>query len=324
MSATPPPARRRERPEPPHRRGAPVPPVRPGRLEPPARPDALAWLGHATCVLDVGAVRLVTDPLLGAHAGILRRLGGIAPSAEDWSGADAVLVSHLHHDHAHVASLRSTHAVVLSAPANARWLGQRGLPTRGLGPEEWWRPSWAPQVAVRAVHAVHGHRPMPHRPNATVGFLVVRDAPGDDDAANGGSASGTNAPGAGSPSGASGASADGALRIWFAGDTELYPELAHLPDVAGGPIDLALVPIGGWGPRLSGGHMDPTQAAHACALVGARRAVPVHWGTLHAPLGRNLPRGWMEHGGAAFEAAVRRLAPDCEPVVLAPGERLAL
>lgn len=291
--------------------------------------DSVVWLGHATCVLDVGGTRLVTDPLLGEHAGILRRRGGLAPSAADWQEADAVLVSHLHHDHADVRSLRSTHAVVLSAPANAHWLAGRGLDALGLHPDEWWSPADAPRVRVRTVTAVHGHRPMPHRPNATVGFLVVASRTG----------AAPDVPPATPPHVRpvppmsesfperildADADGDGVLRLWFAGDTELYPDLAHLAHLAGGPIDLALVPIGGWGPRLSGGHMDPAQAAHACALVGARRAIPIHWGTLHAPLGRNLPRGWMDRGGDAFLAALRREAPACEGVVLSPGERLTL
>lgn len=201
--------------------------------------ERLTWLGHATCVLDLGGARIVTDPLLGEHAGILRRRGGLAPTTADWTGADAVLVSHLHHDHAHAASLRSTGAPALMAPANTRWAHKREVHSIGLRPNQWWSPPKHPGVRIRVVPAVHGHRPMPHRPNAANGFVVVR----------------------------AGDHSTPALRIWFAGDTELYPDMSRIPALAGGPIDLALVPIGGWGPRLSGGHMDPAQAAHACHLV---------------------------------------------------------
>ena len=45
------------------------------------------------------------------------------------------------------------------------------------------------------------------------------------------------------------------------------------------PVDLALVPVGGWGPTLGPLHMDPDEGAEAVARVGARWAVPVHWGT---------------------------------------------
>ena len=247
---------------------------------------AVRWLGHASVVLDLGGVRLLTDPLLQRHAGLLRRRGA-APEVAAWQGAAAVLISHLHYDHAEIGSLELLdHVPVLSAPANVRWLHARGFDAAiGLHGDTWW-PVPGSDVQVRLTHAVHGDRPMRRRPNAANGFVVA--APG--------------------------------LRIWFAGDTAPFPAMAHLPELAGGPIDLALVPVGGWGPRLSGGHMDPVQAAHACAAAGARAAVPVHWGTLHAPASRRLPPGWMDRAGAAFEVALERFAPGCRAVVLEPGE----
>jgi L-ascorbate metabolism protein UlaG (beta-lactamase superfamily) len=271
----------------------------------------VTWLGHSTAVLDVGAgVRLVTDPLLHRHAGLLRRRG--ARPAEAWRDADAVLLSHLHHDHAELRSLRLLEgAPVLTAPANARWLREKGL--RGVGLADAWHRvggtgsgsgtggtgfdgtdgPHGPVVEVRLVHAVHGHRPMPHRPNAANGHLVRVRTPGVP---------------------------DGGTRVWVVGDTERFPGMVHLPRLAGGAVDVALVPVGGWGPRLSGGHLGPAQAARACAEAGVRVAIPVHWGTLHAPGGRHLPRGWMDHAGSAFAAAAQRVAPGTRVVVLRPGE----
>ena len=146
------------------------------------------------------------------------------------------------------------------------------------------------EVQVRGVRADHHSRPMPHRPNEAHGHLLRM----------------------------------GETRIWVAGDTSLYDEMADLPDLAGGPIDLAVVPVGGWGPRLSGGHMDCTQAAEACALVGARVAMPYHWGTLHSPGASQAPRGWMDAPGAAFTDALAERTPRCRPVVLVPGQTVEL
>ena len=44
-------------------------------------------------------------------------------------------------------------------------------------------------------------------------------------------------------------------------------------------VDLALVPVGGWGPTLGDRHLDPQQAAEAVERVGATWALPVHYGT---------------------------------------------
>src|SRR5512133_1348136 len=193
----------------------------------------LTWLGHSTVVLDIDGARVLTDPLLRRHAGLLRRQGP-PPVPAAWQGPDVVLLSHLHHDHAEVTSLRLLGGVpLMSHPDNARWLRRHRLaPVLPL--RDGWTPV-APGVEVRQVPAVHAHRPMPHRPNAANGHLVR------------------------GPSGTA----------WIAGDTELYPEMEALPGLAGGPIDVAVVPVWGWGPRLSGGHLSPQDAARAVAMARA-------------------------------------------------------
>jgi L-ascorbate metabolism protein UlaG (beta-lactamase superfamily) len=253
----------------------------------------ITWLGHATVVVDIDGVRLVADPLLRRHNGVLRRRGAAttAPQDEAWSGADAVLLSHLHHDHAEVSSLRKLAGVpVLTAPANAAWVTKKGLVGRGLAEGEWVPIGDAGDVAVRLVPAVHGSRPMPHRPNAANGHLVR------------------------GPSGV----------VWVAGDTDLYPEMAGHPELAGSAVDVAVVPIGGWGPRLSPGHMGPRQAAKACRMVAARCAVPVHWQTLHVPVAGRFPRGWMDLAGPRFAEALADEAPTCEARVLEIGSSTTL
>ncbi|HLN77964.1 MAG TPA: MBL fold metallo-hydrolase [Nocardioidaceae bacterium] len=246
----------------------------------------LSWLGHSTVVLELDGVRVLTDPLLRPHAGLLRRIAP-RPDPAHWHGPDVVLISHLHHDHAELRSLRMLPDVpVMSSPTNAAWLRRRGLASAAALGEEWTRLAGG-SVDVRLVPAVHHHRPMPHRPNDAHGHLVR------------------------GPSAA----------LWVAGDTSLYPEMSSLPVMAGGRIDVAIVPIGGWGPRLSEGHMNPEQAARACAISGARWAVPVHWGTLHPPLVARFGKEWLETPGEHFAEALRREAPGCEAVVLEPGER---
>lgn len=247
----------------------------------------ITWLGHSSVVLDVDGTRILTDPLLGRHNGILRRRGPV-PRRDQWQGADVVLVSHLHHDHAELASLRIVDAPVLTAPANADFLRKKGLRATGLA-DGWYDVPGTP-VQVRLTRADHGHRPMPHRPNAANGHLV-RVA---------------------------------GRRIWFAGDTALYDEMTVIPQLAGGPIDLAVVPVGGWGPRLSGGHLGPETAAEACRLVGAGAALPYHWGTFHFPGAGRTPRGWMDAPGEAFPGDVAERAPGCRAIVLTPGQTVDL
>jgi len=61
-------------------------------------------------------------------------------------------------------------------------------------------------------------------------------------------------------------------------------------------IDVTMLPIGGWLPVWyyrrrqqsldRGVHIDPDTALHIAGLLGARTMIPIHWGTLHARLGR--------------------------------------
>ncbi len=250
----------------------------------------VSWLGHSTVVLDLDGVRLLTDPLLRPHAGLLRRRGG-APAAESWSGADAILLSHLHYDHADLRSLRLLPDIpVITAPSNAEWLVRNGINGVGVELDTWVPVGGVPGVEVALTYAVHHSRPMPHRPNAANGHLVR-------------SSSGI---------------------VWAAGDTALFAAMDQLAETAGGPIDVALVPVSGWGPRLSAGHLGPKDAAVACRRIGARVAIPVHWGTLHVPAGRHLPPRWMDAAGPAFAAALEQEAPSCRPIVLEVGGSVTL
>lgn len=107
--------------------------------------------------------------------------------------------------------------------------------------------------------------------------------------------------------------------IYFAGDTELFAGMADLA-----PLDCALLPIWGWGPRLGPGHMDPGQAAEAAALLRPAVVIPIHWGTL-LPVGRHRRLAHLLNDPVeAFAAAVARVAPDVRTVVLAPGESVEL
>jgi L-ascorbate metabolism protein UlaG (beta-lactamase superfamily) len=248
-------------------------------------PVRIAWLGHSTVAIDLDGVRILTDPLLGSNAGPLMRRGP-APDPKLWAAPDAVLLSHLHHDHAELRSLRRVPGVpVFTAPRNAGWLMRKGITSAVALGSAWASVDGSP-VQVRLTKAVHRHRPMPHRPNAANGHLI-RGA---------------------------------RTSLWVAGDTSLFPEMARLTEPLGRGLDIAVVPIGGWGPRLSEGHMDARQAAEACARVGARWALPIHWGTLHPPFMGRRAAAWIDQPAPAFAAALSREAPDCRLIDLRPGD----
>jgi L-ascorbate metabolism protein UlaG (beta-lactamase superfamily) len=123
----------------------------------------------------------------------------------------------------------------------------------------------------------------------------------------------------GAPTEALGFIVGGRRRVYFAGDTEPFAAMDEL-----GPVDLALLPVAGWGPSLGPGHMDPEEAAGACALLRAAVAVPIHWGTyLRMGMGRRH-REAMHEPPRRFATEVAARAPETRVVVLEPGEGLAL
>jgi L-ascorbate metabolism protein UlaG (beta-lactamase superfamily) len=254
-------------------------------MTPRARSDRITYVGHATVLLELGGVRLLTDPVLRARVGALRRHGS-RPAPAVTEGVDAVLISHLHHDHLDLPSLcRLGRDVPLLVPDGAgTFLRRKGFAqVTELSPDQ---STHVGGLEITAVPAVHEGRRWPRGPHAAaIGFHVA-----------------------------------GLRRLYFAGDTGPFDRMSNLS--AG--LDLALLPIWGWGRKLGPGHLDPRQAAEAAALLRPRIAVPIHWGTF-LPVG--LGRRWrelLEWPGREFADQMASLAPAVEARVLAPGESLAL
>ncbi|HEY2791781.1 MAG TPA: MBL fold metallo-hydrolase, partial [Micromonosporaceae bacterium] len=112
----------------------------------------------------------------------------------------------------------------------------------------------------------------------------------------------------------------GRTRTYFAGDTAAFPGLAEQV----GGCDIALLPVGGWGPGLGPGHLTPATAAGLLPALRARHAIPIHYGTFW-PIGadRIRPQEFLPPG-SAFRDHAAVLAPGCEVHVLAPGQTVDL
>lgn len=241
-------------------------------------PLSVTWWGHASVTVEIGGVRVLTDPLLVDRLAHLRRQVPSVPA--DARRADVVLVSHLHADHLHVGSLRQVDPrALLVVPRGAAPLVS-SLPhvVVEVGPDEQVTVGGVELQVLPATHDDRRHPASPLRATA-VGFRFA---------------------GAG-------------RSVWFPGDTG--PREDHV-DLR--PVDLGLVPIGGWGPSLGDGHLTPEQAAHGTRVVGCRWVLPVHHGTLW-PMGlRHLDpagfRRWFTEPAPRFAAL---LADDDVEVVRA-------
>jgi L-ascorbate metabolism protein UlaG (beta-lactamase superfamily) len=108
----------------------------------------------------------------------------------------------------------------------------------------------------------------------------------------------------------------GTKRLYFAGDTDLFPGMRDLRD----GLDVAFVPISGWGTHLGSGHLDPARAAEALTLLEPRVAIPIHWGTFRSmKLHRGTPQ-LLTEPALAFAREASERAPHVDVRILEPGQ----
>lgn len=109
-------------------------------------------------------------------------------------------------------------------------------------------------------------------------------------------------------------------RVFFAGDTDLFDGMDGLvPE-----LDLACVPVWGWGAKLGRGkHLDPERAAEAVRRLRPKIAIPIHWGT-YRPFHRSSRAAFLTEPAEAFARAAAIAAPEVDVRILRPGEQLEL
>jgi L-ascorbate metabolism protein UlaG (beta-lactamase superfamily) len=244
----------------------------------------IQYLGHATVLVELPGLRVLTDPFLRSRLGPLRRHGPV-PRPASIGAVDLVLISHAHPDHfdpASIAAVGGDPLVVVPRGLGAavRKLGRR---THEVGVGE--TVAVAPRRSVLSVAARHWRWPTEPRA-ATIGYVVEGPEGG----------------------------------IYFAGDTSRFGAMRALAD----RVDVALLPVGTWGPHLTPGHLGPRSAAEVAHDLRARYAIPIHWGTLYPAGLERLAPGRLRQPAERFGSWVERVAPGTEARLLQPGESTAI
>jgi len=249
-------------------------------------PVTITWIGHATVLIDIGGFRIVTDPIITSRVAHLRRRVE-APMLAD---IDVVLLSHLHMDHFHVRSLRRvldrhTRVVVpRGATPLLKTLAVQSHDEVVAGDRLVLREqsSDRPAVTVTVVPADHSNRRGPHSRLIAepVGFIVHC----------------------------------GDRSVYFAGDTDLFEQMHEL-----GEIDIALLPIWGWGPTLGERHLDPARAAEAASWIDPVRIVPIHWGTYTPISPKPGAPAWLDNPIVEFTEQLELVGLDDRLLTVRPG-----
>jgi L-ascorbate metabolism protein UlaG (beta-lactamase superfamily) len=247
-------------------------------------PVEITWVGHATVVIEIDGMRVLTDPALTPRLAHLRRHHPVDLDAI--GDIDAIVISHLHMDHLHLPSLRLLRpgALVVVPKGAAPLVRRLGATTREVVAGDHLTVG---EIDVEVVPAVHSDRRGPHRRRraSAIGY-VLRGRSGS---------------------------------VYFPGDTDLFAAMGDI-----GPVDAALLPIGGWGPSVGEGHLDPDGAARASLLLQPRLVVPIHWGTYSPVALRRGEPSWLRRPADRFATAMDAAGHGERVVMVEPSRRLVL
>ena len=228
----------------------PPPPERVGQGE-----VRVTMINHATTLIQLDGINVLTDPLWGEVAGptdFLGRQRHREPGLrlEDLPPIDAVLISHDHYDHLDIPALvriaARHHPRILAGLGQGKLLAAYGI--HGVTELDWWQWAAVGRTKIWGVPARHGCRRGACDDNARLWLgYVLRSKAGD---------------------------------VYFAGDTGQGPHLQQIADRFG-PPRLALLPISPGTPRalFAAVHFDAADAVAAARVLRAREVVPIHFGT---------------------------------------------
>jgi L-ascorbate metabolism protein UlaG (beta-lactamase superfamily) len=214
----------------------------------------VTYIGHATLLLELDGVRILTDPNFEPKLGrVLPRVSAPGIALDDLPELDALLLTHAHADHLSFDSLERLPRDIplIAPPAVAKWLRRLGFQSAlALAPGESMRLN---EVTLHAASATHkGNRYGFDRWRSAANMYLL----------------------------------DGSTTTFFAGDTALVDDTHHLVERTlwqrGRKLDLALLPIGyapWWKPGFRKGHLTHEDALELFERLRASVFVPYHWGT---------------------------------------------
>ncbi|PEN13867.1 hypothetical protein CRI94_07350 [Longibacter salinarum] len=242
-----------------HKQNVPPHTVLPTDLSAPPPSIRITWIGHATTLIQVPGLTVLTDPHFGQRASPVpfagpERLARLPLQIDDLPPVDLVVLSHDHYDHLHRPSierlLAARHAPTFAAPLGcADRLRNWGVDS--VLAFDWWEyddMDIGSGLRLHALPALHfSGRSLTDR-NSTLwaSWMLEMD--------------------------------DGS--VYFGGDTGYSDHFSTIADALGSP-DIAILPIGAYKPRriMKPVHVNPEEAMQAVIDLGRPDVVPIHWGT---------------------------------------------
>jgi L-ascorbate metabolism protein UlaG (beta-lactamase superfamily) len=254
---------------------APLPAMDPtsGWAKPPDTGLRATWLGHSTVLIEIGGLRILTDPVWGPRASPSQLIGPkrfqpVPIALKAMPDVDLVLVSHDHYDHLDYPTIRELAKrevpFVTSLGVGAH-LEAWGVPPHRITELDWWESHTLPNADLTVTAAPSQHfsgRGLKDR-NATLWSSFVIRSPRH--------------------------------AVFFSGDTGLTAEYSAIREKFG-PFDLVMLEVGAFHPAWGDIHLGPEHALEALALLGGGVFLPVHWGTFSLAM-----HAWNQPAETLFE-----------------------
>jgi N-acyl-phosphatidylethanolamine-hydrolysing phospholipase D len=219
--------------------------------------DTLTWIGHASFLLQLGGLNILTDPHLTGRASPVsfagpKRITAPALDFADLPRIDIVVVSHNHYDHMDAETLVRLAAQPGGPPRYfvglglKRWFEARGIET--VVELDWWDSRSVTGISLHFVPTQHWSKRTLWDENQTLWGGWIIESP--------------------------------RFRFFHAGDAGYSRDFTDIRQRFGA-IDLAALPVGGYAPRwfMRINHLDPDEAVVVHKDLGARFSVGMHWGT---------------------------------------------
>jgi L-ascorbate metabolism protein UlaG (beta-lactamase superfamily) len=249
----------------------------------------ITWLGHSTLVLEIDGKRFLTDPIFGARASPFDWVGPErwyeSPIAlEQMPTFDAVLISHDHYDHLQqdtIERIKHWDTKFIAPLGVGAHLEYWGVPAERIVEVDWWESVAFGDVTVTTTPARHasGRHLLDQNSTLWAGYALAGPT----------------------------------HRIFFSGDTGLFPGMKDIGDKLG-PFDVVMVEVGAYGAAWPDWHIGPEQAIRAHGMLRGKVFLPIHWG-----LWSLAGHGWTEPAERVLAAAAKANATISIP---RPGESI--
>lgn len=232
--------------------------------QPPKTGLRVTWLGHSTLLVEIDGQRVLTDPVWGERTSPLTWVGPArfyAPPIplSELPTIDVVLISHDHYDHLDYPTINAikhwdtTFVVPLGVGAHLEYWG---VPEAKIIELDWWERTRVGSLELVCTPARHASGRQLFDQNATLwaGYALL----------------------------------GAEHRVFFSGDTGLFPGLSEIGETLG-PFDLTMIEAGAYGQAWPDWHIGPEQAVRAHQMLRGEVMLPIHWGLFDLAY-----HGWTE------------------------------